>query len=112
MILAFVLAAVVVAADTGPAPDVAAVRSAETAAWSGQLGPGTQLKIEKVRVIGDWAVLEWIAGESGGMSAYHRSVGGSWKRLMHGGGAFGAADLEKNGCPASVARQLIPGSPG
>ena len=70
------------------------------------------VKITDVRVVGDYAVLEWENGESGGMSAYHRTSSGAWKRFMSGGGAFAAKDLEANGCPASIAKQLVPGSPG
>jgi len=110
--LPFVTAAIIVAADSGPAADVAAVRAAEVAAWAAHPTVGTPVKIRNVRVVGDWAVLEWTNGESGGMSAYHRTVAGTWKRFMHGGGAFAAEDLEKQGCPAVVARQLVPGSPG
>ena len=90
-----------------PVVDATAVQAAEKAAW-----PGTNVTLHNVRVVGDWAVLEWNSGESGGMSAYHRTASGSWKRFMHGGGAFSAADLEKQGCPPAIARQLVPGSPG
>jgi hypothetical protein len=95
------------AADAGPPADVTEVRTAEIMAWS-----GAHVRIEDVRVVGNYAVLEWINGQSGGMSAYHKTAGGTWKRFLHGGGALAASDLEKNGCPASIARQLIPGSPG
>jgi len=101
--------ALLLALDTGAPADVSAVRTAETATWSKN---GAHVKISNVRVVGDWAVLEWFSQESGGMSAYHRTTDGSWKRFMHGGGAFAAADLEKQGCPATIARQLVPGSPG
>ena len=103
-----VLAALLLAVDSGPPADIAAVRAAEVAASHAR---GT-LKIENIRVVGDWAVLEWIVDPSGGMSAYHRTSSGTWKRFMSDGGAFAASDLEKNGCPAAIARQLIPRSPG
>ena len=100
------------AADSGPSADVSAVRAAEIASWQTKTSSGTPVKISNVRVVGDWAALEWTNGESGGMSAYHRTASGTWKRFMHGGGAFAASDLEKNGCPPAIARQLVPGSPG
>jgi|SRR5579862_2236140 len=103
-----IVAALLLAVDSGSPKDVTAVRTAEVAAFHGN---GT-LKVENIRVVGDWAVLEWITGPSGGMSAYHRTSAGTWHRYMSGGGAFAASDLEKNGCPASIARQLVPGSPG
>jgi hypothetical protein len=106
------VAAIVLAADSGPAADVTAVRAAETASWPAHPSAGTPVKISNVRVVGDYAVLEWTNGESGGMSAYHRTSSGTWKRFMSGGGAFAASDLEKQGCPGSIARQLVPGSPG
>jgi hypothetical protein len=100
------------AADSGPPADVSAVRTAELASWPARPCVGTAPKISNVRVVGDYAVLEWDNGESGGMAAYHRDASGTWKRFMHGGGAFAAKDLEANGVPASVAKQLMPGSPG
>lgn len=110
--LPLVLAALLLAVDSGPPDDVAAVREAESAAWPAHPSSGTSVKIFNVRVLSSWAVLDWTNGESGGMSAYHRTGFGTWKRFMHGGGAFSAGDLERNGCPASVARQLVPDSPG
>jgi len=101
-----------VAADSGPAADVSAVRAAEVAHWPAHPSVGTPVKVANVRVVGDYAVLEWENGESGGMSAYHRTSAGTWKRFMSGGGAFAAKDLEANGCPAPIAKQLVPGSPG
>ena len=110
--LAFVPALQAFAADSGPPADVSAVRAAEIAQWPAHPTVGTPVKITDVRVVGDYAVLEWENGESGGMSAYHRTSSGAWKRFMSGGGAFAAKDLEANGCPASIAKQLVPGSPG
>jgi hypothetical protein len=100
------------AADSGPAADVAAVRTVELASWPAHPSVGTAPKIRNVHVVGDYAILEWDNGESGGMAAYHRTASGTWKRFMHGGGAFAAKDLETNGVPAAIARQLVPGSPG
>ncbi len=100
------------ASDLGPPADVTAVRAAEQASWSANFKAASPPKIQDVRVVGDYAVLEWIKGESGGMSAYHRTASGTWKQFIHGGGAFSAKDLEANGVPANVARQLVPGSPG
>jgi hypothetical protein len=105
-------AAPALAADSGPPVDVAAVRTAELASWPAHPCVGTSPKISDVRVVGDYAVLQWDNGESGGMAAYHRTPSGTWKRFMHGGGAFAAKDLEANGVPASIAKQLMPGSPG
>jgi hypothetical protein len=100
------------AADSGPPADVAAVRAAEQASWSANFKAAAAPKIQDVRVVGDYAVLTWIKGESGGMSAYHRTASGTWKQFIHGGGAFPAKELEADGVPASIARQLVPGSPG
>jgi hypothetical protein len=100
------------AADSGPPADVAAVRATEQGSWSANFKAAAPPKIQDVRVVGDYAVLGWVKGESGGMSAYHRTASGTWKQFMHGGGAFGAKDLEANGVPASIAKQLVPGSPG
>ena len=98
-------------ADLGPTVDVAAVRGAEVAVWKSGASHLTA-KVTDVRVVGDWAVLQWDVGESGGMSAYHRKPDGSWLRFAHGGGAFAAVDLEKLGVPQAIARRLVPGSPG
>jgi hypothetical protein len=109
--LLFLYCSAAAIADTGPARDVAAVRAAETAHW-GSHPYGGPVRLTKARVVGDWAVLDWENGESGGMSAYHRQANGSWKRFTSGGGAFDAHDLESLGVPAGIARQLVPGSPG
>jgi hypothetical protein len=100
------------AADSGLTADVAAVRAVEVSSWPAHPSVGTTPKISNVHVIGDYAILQWENGESGGMAAYHRTASGTWKRFMHGGGAFSAKDLEANGVPASIARQLMPGYPG
>lgn len=106
------LALPAIAADFGPPADVAAVRATEQASWSANFKAAAPPKIQEIRVVGDYAVLEWIKGESGGMSAYHRTASGAWKQFVHGGGAFAAKDLEADGVPAPIAKQLVPGSPG
>ena len=105
----FFFAAPAFASDSGPPADVAALRAAEGASWAAD---GVPPKILDVRVVGDYAMLEWIKGQTGGVSAYHRTASGTWKRFVHGGGAYSARGLEALGVPASIAKHLIPVSPG
>jgi hypothetical protein len=111
---AFALLAIpAIAADFGPPADVAAVRAAEQGSWSANFKAAAPPNIREVRVVGDYAVLEWVKGESGGMAAFHRTASGTWKKFLRDvGGAYSAKDLEADGVPASIAKQLVPGSPG
>lgn len=100
--LMIVNAGVSLAADSGPKADVAALRAA-----AGR----PNAKIENVRVVGNYAVLDWIVPPSGGMTAYKRASGEHWKVIMSGGGAFGASDLIRKGVPTAIAHKLLPGTP-
>jgi hypothetical protein len=106
-------AAPALAADYGPPAEVAAVRATEQASWDSNFKSAAPPKVDFVRVVGDYAVLGWIKGESGGMAAFHKTANGAWKKFVRdAGGALGAKDLEADGVPASIAKQLVPGSPG
>ena len=101
------------AADSGSPVDVAAVRAAEQASWNANFKAAAPPRIDFVRVVGDYAVIGWVKGESGGMAAFHKTASGAWKKFIPDvGGALGAKDLEADGVPASIAKQLVPGSPG
>ncbi|MBV9278216.1 MAG: hypothetical protein JOZ97_08280 [Candidatus Eremiobacteraeota bacterium] len=96
------LSAVAMAADSGPRADVAALRG---------LAMRPHTTIDNVRVVGNYAVLEWIMPPAGGMSAYKRTAGEHWKLLMTEGGVIGANELMKKGVPAAAAHKLLPGTP-
>jgi len=97
-------------ADYGPQADVAAVRSSELQAWQNYLGAGNHQRvvIDDVRVCGIYAVLWWRFGESGGMSAYQRVAAETWKRIAHGGGAFGRSMVTSFGASEHCVHALIP----
>ena len=54
------------AADSGPSADVSAIRAAEVTSSQTKTSSEPLVKIANVRVIGDWAALDWTNGVSGG----------------------------------------------
>lgn len=104
--LGVVTTAVGAAADSGPKGDVAALRAAASR---------PNAKIENIRVVGNYAVLDWIVPPAGGMTAYKRASGYKsaehWTVIMSGGGAFGASDLIRKRVPSAIAHKLLSGTP-
>ena len=101
LIGAFTLCGVALGADSGSS-DVAALRAA---------AKRPHVTVDNVRVVGNYAVLDWIAPPSGGMSAYKRASGHNWKLLLSEGGVITASDLIKRGVPAATAHKLQPAAP-
>lgn len=64
-------------------------------------------QLTSVRVIGDWALTGWLAGEAGGQ-ALLRKVGKSWKYVSGGGGAMNAQEAVAAGVPQATAEFLVP----
>ena len=102
LVTSLTLSTVALAADSGPAADLAALRAAATR---------PHVSIDSVRVVGNYAVLDWIYPPAGGMSAYKRISGHHWKLLMSEGGVIMASDLIKKGVPAATAHKLQPAAP-
>jgi len=70
----------------------------------GMAGP---CDLRQLRVIGDWALVEWTAGEAGGQ-AILRKVGTSWRFISGGGGAMNVQNAVEAGVPRQTAEFLVP----
>jgi hypothetical protein len=83
--------------DVGPAADVSAVRA---------LMVGAAEIIPFVRVVKNYAFLEWV-GNGGGENFYKKTVSG-WKKFAGGGGAYQSYELHQHyGVPLSIAQALL-----
>jgi len=92
-----------VAADSGPKADVAALRALASSR--------PHVTVDNVRVVGNYAALDWIMPPAGGMSIYKRTSGHHWTLLMSDGGVVSAGDAIKKGVPTATAHKLLPGTP-
>jgi len=96
------LTAIALAADVGPAADVASVRAAAHAK-----NPKSQLL--GVHVVGNYGLSDWAEGESSGYGVYKRVSGQQWKQIDWGGGAIDVDLLVKDGMSRQTAQQLCSG---
>ncbi len=69
-------------------------------------GPGVVPKIERVFRADNYAIADWILGESGGQAVLAKQQK-NWKLLAPGGGAVSAGYLQKLGVPDQQAQQLM-----
>jgi hypothetical protein len=102
--LAFTVAltSAVLAADVGPAADVAGVRAA-----SHRIDPKRQ--VAGVHVVGNYALTDWYEGEASGYAAFRRNSDEHWRQIDFGGGVELQSLLVQKGVPAAVARKLCSG---
>lgn len=96
------LTAITLAADLGPAADVAAVRAAAHAKYPASHTYG-------VHVVGNYALTDWDEGDASGYAAFKRVSAEQWKQIDWGGGATDVSDLVQHGVPEPIARQLCSG---
>ena len=82
--------------DRGPHADVVAVRSLYREPFT----------VPFVRVVGDYALLEWTLPGGGEAAVIRRA--GRWRIVASGGGAMNAATLHSYGVPLREACALIP----
>lgn len=83
--------------DAGPASDVSAVRA---------LMAGASEIVPYVRVVQNYAFLEWV-GNGGGENFYKKTANG-WKMFAGGGGAYQSYELHAHyGVPLSIAKALL-----
>jgi hypothetical protein len=83
-------------ADRGPHADVVAVRSVYREPFT----------VPFVRVVGDYALLDWTLPGGGQAAAIRRA--GRWRVVGSGGGAMNATTLHSYGVPLREACALIP----
>jgi len=69
-------------------------------------GSGVIPKIERVFRADNYAIADWILGESGGQAVLAKQQN-NWKLLAPGGGALSAGYLQKLGIPEQQTQQLM-----
>lgn len=90
----------VVAADSGPKADIAAIRTLQL-----KLVPND--KIDQAHVIGNYAMLLTYNQYTANHPVYERISGEKWKRIMAGGETtISIRSMVQNGVPSSVARNF------